>query len=149
MSKVERQKVWSFVQTLVAVIIGGVISYLTVVAQSHVQARTEQTMAAYAAYIGSLTVFAQAVAERRHDLVSRKGMARARGSIAIYGTPQVIAKLPDIGSIEEECVKEDLISAIEAMRQDVGEEPVDRADLHRLVFGDDSQPKGNCAPRGS
>ena len=140
MLKIERHQMLSFAQTLTAVLVGGIISYFTVLAQSHIQARTEHTTAAYAAYVEALSEFAQAVATKKLDWKIGERMAAARGRIAIYGTQEVIAALPAVGSLHDDNVRNEFILAIQAMRQDVGEEPVDKVDLKRLVFGNKTQP---------
>ena len=137
MTKGTRELLQSFLLTVVAVLVGGVITYLTIDAQARAQARTNQTTAAYAAYVEAATEFAHAVAERKHVPWTKQRMAAARGRIAIYGTPDVIEKLPVVGSIADDEVRKELVGAIEAMRRDVGEEPVDRKFLHRLVFSEE------------
>ena len=139
MTENKRQQVLAFVQTIVAVLVGGVISYFTIGAQAHLQARTEQTTAAYAAYVEAVTEFAHAVAAKKIERSTAQRMAAAKGRIAIYGTPEVITSLPVVGSIHDENVKNMLVSAIVEMRQDVGEETVDRDALFRLLFGNNPE----------
>ena len=132
------------VGSLAAVLAGGVVSYAIVGAQARTQARAEQTTAAYAAYVEAASEFVQALEEMSSlpqeippssSRSIRERLAAARGRIAIYGTPDVIAALP-VGSLNHPSVRDELLMAIAAMRADVGEERVASCELSKLVYGE-------------
>ncbi len=156
----------SMVGSLAGVLVGGIISFLIIGAQARMQTRAEQTTAAYSAYVEAIAELAQAVRELDGPITSpgstpaeqmlnqssnsalrsdgrmvRERLGAARGRIAIYGTPSVIAAIPVVGtpSIHDESVKAQILAAIGAMRDDVGEERIDACELRELVFGENCE----------